>query len=231
MQIKKKIPCILIARKNSKGIKNKNRIIINGVTLIQHSINYLKKCKFVDDIVVSTDDEKIEKIAEKNDCFAIFPRPKKLSTDFATTEAVLKHALNIYENKFGITEITAFIQLTEYFKPKKILDQCILALIKNKNIDSCFAGYEQHKNFWIKKNQYLKRISPFKDRYKPRQLKNPIYREDTGLGLATRSIFIRNGERVGKKTICISYNNPLFSLDLNNKTDLVLINKLAKYFS
>ena len=79
-----------------------------------------------------------------------------------------------------------------------------------------------------KKKKFLKRISPFKDRYKPRQLKNPIYREDTGLGLATRSVFIRKGERIGKKVVCISYNNPLFSLDLNKKSDLVLINKLAK---
>ena len=42
---KNKIPCIVLARKNSRGIKNKNRIKLNGLPLINHTINYLKKVK------------------------------------------------------------------------------------------------------------------------------------------------------------------------------------------
>ena len=49
------------------------------------------------------------------------------------------------------------------------------------------------------KNNFLRRITPFKERFKPRQTKKPIYREDTGVALATRSKFIRNSERIGKK--------------------------------
>ena len=226
MQLKRKIPCILIARKNSKAIKNKNRKIIGGKPLIEHSIDYLKKCKFVNDIVISTDDKKIAEISKKKKCFTIFPRPKKLCTDHASTEIVLKHALQIYEKSNGKTEIIAFIQATEFFKPKNLLDNCIKTLLKNKKIDSCFVAYKQYKNFWIQKNGYLKRISPFKERYKPRQLKKPIFREDTGLGLATRSKFIRNGQRIGNKVQCISYSNPLFSFDLNHNLDLKLINKI-----
>tara|TARA_X000000368_G_scaffold396801_1_gene365369 strand:+ start:11 stop:691 length:681 start_codon:yes stop_codon:yes gene_type:complete len=226
--MKKKIPCILLARKNSKGIKNKNRIIISGKSLIEHSIDYLKKSKLIDDIIVSTDDKKIAKISMKKKCFTIFPRPKKLSTDSASSEVALKHALEIYEKKNGKTEITTFIQTTEFFKPQKILDDCIKTLIKNKKIDSCFAAYKQHKNFWTKRNSYLSRISSFTERYKPRQLKNPIYREDTGLGLATKSKFIRMGERIGKKVKCVPYSNPLFSLDINTYEDLKLIKKILK---
>ena len=49
------------------------------------------------------------------------------------------------------------------------------------------------------KKYYLKRISPINERYKPRQIKKPIYREDTGLGLATRSKFIRKMKDLAKK--------------------------------
>ena len=226
MRLRRKIPCILIARKNSKAIKNKNRKIFGGKPLIEHSINYLKKCKFINDIIISTDDKKIAEISKKKKCFTIFPRPKELCTDHASTEVVLKHALQIYEKSNGKTEITAFIQATEFFKPKNLLDNCIKTLLKNKKIDSCFVAYKQYKNFWIQKNGNLKRISPFKERYKPRQLKKPIFREDTGLGLATRSKFIRKGQRIGNKVQCISYSNPLFSLDLNHDMDLKLINKI-----
>ena len=225
--MKKKIPCIVLARKNSKGIKNKNRINLNGKPLIQHTIDHLKKVKLIDDIVISTDDNKIANISKKNNCFTIFPRPKKLSNDYATSEVALSHALKIYEKIKGKTDIISFVQTTEFFKSPKILQDCINVLIKNKTVDSCFAAYEQHKNFWIsKKNNYLKRISPINERYKPRQIKKPIYREDTGLGLATRSKFIRKNERLGKKIKCISYNDPIYSLDLNNVEDLKLIKKI-----
>lgn len=223
-----KIPCIILARKNSKGIKNKNQIKLNGISLIQHTINFVKKIKLIDDIVISTDDKKIANISKNNKCFTVYPRPRKLSNDKATSEMALAHALKIYEDKKGKTKITVFVQTTEFFKSVKILQSCIKMLIKNKEVDSCFAAYEQHKNFWISHNNYLKRISPYKERYKPRQVKKSIYREDTGLGLATRSYLIRKGERIGKKVKCISYTDPKYSFDLNSKEDLKLLKKIIK---
>ena len=82
----KKVPCFILARKNSKAVKNKNIISIGGIPLIMHTINYVKKSKLISDIVISTDDPKVAKIAKKNKCFVIFPRPKKLSNDNAPTE-------------------------------------------------------------------------------------------------------------------------------------------------
>ena len=54
----KKIPCIILARKNSK-IELKIEILIN------HTINYLKKVKLIDDIIISTDDKE-SKFQRKN---------------------------------------------------------------------------------------------------------------------------------------------------------------------
>ena len=70
--LKKKIPCIVLARKNSKGIKNKNRIKLNSIYLIEHTISYLKKEKLIDDIIVSTDDEIIANISKKINVLQFF---------------------------------------------------------------------------------------------------------------------------------------------------------------
>tara|TARA_B100000003_G_C10900762_1_gene359163 strand:+ start:657 stop:1328 length:672 start_codon:yes stop_codon:yes gene_type:complete len=221
----KKIPCLVLARKNSKSIKKKNLRKLSGFTLIEITIKYLKKSKLISDIVVSTDDKHIAKISKKNKCFTIYPRPKELATDTATTESALKHALKIYENKYGKTNIVAYAQVTEPFRPKDIMDKCINTLIKNSKVDSCFASFKQKKNFWIMKNNFLKRISPYDERFKPRQIKKPTYREDTGIALATRSKFIRKGERIGKKVKCISYEDPKYNIDINNIEDLNLAKK------
>ena len=50
------------ARKNSKGIKNKNIKKINGKPLIQYSINHANSIKSKNIIVVSSDSKKILKI-------------------------------------------------------------------------------------------------------------------------------------------------------------------------
>ena len=54
----KKVPCFILARKNSKAIKNKNITSLGGIPLIMHTINYVKKSKLISDIVISTDDLK-----------------------------------------------------------------------------------------------------------------------------------------------------------------------------
>ena len=221
----KKVPCFILARKNSKGIKGKNTILLNGIPLILHTINYVKKCKLVSDIVISTDDPKVAKISDKYKCFTIFPRPKKLSNDLASTESALKHALIIYENKKKQVDVIAYVQITEPFRPKGILDNCIDKLIKDKKVDSCFAAYEQHKNFWIKKSKKILRLSKYEERYLSRQIKKPVLREDTGIALATRARLIKLGERIGKNVKYIGYNNPEFNVDINTLQDLKFAKK------
>ena len=73
----------------------KNLKKINQLNLVEITIQYLKKSKYLDDIVISTDDNIIANISNHNKCFTIYPRPKKLSSDFATSESALKHAIKI----------------------------------------------------------------------------------------------------------------------------------------
>ena len=117
----------------------------------------MQKSKLVSDIIVSTDDIRIKRISEKYKCFTIFPRPKKFSQDFSKSEPAIKHALENFIKRKGKIDIYAYLQVTEPIRPKNILDKCIKNLVKNKSIESSFAGYVMHKNFWIKKqNKYLK---------------------------------------------------------------------------
>ena len=62
----KKILAVIPARKNSKGIKNKNIVKINGRPLINYTINSAKHSKYITDIIGSTDSKKIFQIFKKN---------------------------------------------------------------------------------------------------------------------------------------------------------------------
>jgi CMP-N,N'-diacetyllegionaminic acid synthase len=226
---KKKIPCIILARKGSKSLKSKNIVMLNKKPLILHSIEYAKKSKYISHVVVSTDDLRVYKLAKKNDCFCIYPRPKKYSTDTAKTESALLHALKAYEKIFGKTEFYAYLQTTEPFRPKDILDRCIKNLLKDSNVESSFAGYEMHKNFWEYKKNKLRRISDKKNRSIPRQKKKIVYREDTGVALASKSSVLKKyKERIGTKIKIEPYNSLAGLIDIHTSKDLKLAEQIKK---
>ncbi len=220
-----KIPCFILCRKNSKGLKNKNKLMIGKKTLFDITLDYVKKSKYVTDVVVSSDDSSILNKAKLKNCF-IIKRPKNLSGDKISSEKVLKHAIEIFENQFGKSKYSGYVQVTEPFRPKNILDDCFKKIINSK-YDSCFAAYAQYKNYWlIEKKNILTRLTNFKDRKKPRQIKKPILREDTGIALATKSYYLRKGERIGKKVTCVIYDNPKYNIDINELEDLKLARKI-----
>ena len=70
----KKILAIIPARAGSKGIKLKNLVKINKKTLIQITAETLKKTKFIDRIILSSDHKKIISESIKNGIDAPFIR-------------------------------------------------------------------------------------------------------------------------------------------------------------
>ena len=89
----KKVIAIIPARSGSKSIKNKNIIKIKGKPMIEYTIEYAKKSKLVDQIIVSTDSQKyLSKIRKYNLTYEIL-RKKKLSKDLTQDFPVVKDAL------------------------------------------------------------------------------------------------------------------------------------------
>ncbi len=220
------IPCVILARKNSQGLKNKNIHKLQNKTLIEHSIIYAKKSKLISHVVVSTDDKRIFNIAKKYSCFCIYPRPKKYSDNFSRSEPAIKHALEKFTKTFGPIDIYAYLQVTEPLRPKEILDKCIKNLLLNKKIESSFAAYVYHKNFWIYKNG-LKKVNKNHRDYMPRQKRTKIYREDTGVALASRYKLIKKGIRVGSKVKLVPYEGLYGLIDIHNKQDFLLAKKIS----
>ena len=93
------ILCTICARGGSKGVNNK-ALKINGKHLIEITIKQALASKVFDEIVVSTDLKKIQKIAVKRGVKCWFLRSKKLSSDKSPKVPVIRDALLRAENKF-----------------------------------------------------------------------------------------------------------------------------------
>ena len=121
----KKILALVLARKNSKRLKNKNLLNLNGKPLISWTFDTLNKKKirrlFVD-ILVSTDSLKIQNLSKKYKLLSPWLRPKKFSNKFSTSESAAIHAISWYEkNISSVDGIFLFQPTSPYRSQKKII--------------------------------------------------------------------------------------------------------------
>ena len=84
---------IIPARKNSKGVINKNIKIINGHPLIYYTIKDAKKSGLLTDLIISSDSREIKRIAKKNEINNFSLRPAKLATDNSTIDKTIRYEL------------------------------------------------------------------------------------------------------------------------------------------
>ena len=91
----KSVLCVILARGGSKGVTKKNIQPLLGIPLIAYSILAAKKSKYINKIIVSSDDDEIREIAEKYGAEAPFKRPKNLSSDNANVHKAFKQSNSI----------------------------------------------------------------------------------------------------------------------------------------
>lgn len=93
----KRIIVTIGARGGSKGIPHKNILPLAGKPLLVHSIEAAKEFGWADRITVSTDDPKIQKVAQKWGVEVPYLRPAKLSGDVVSRELVIAYAAQAAE--------------------------------------------------------------------------------------------------------------------------------------
>ena len=72
----KKILGVVVARLNSKRLKNKNILRYKKKMLIEHTFESAKKSKFIDNIILSSESEKIINLAKKLATMFLLKDPK-----------------------------------------------------------------------------------------------------------------------------------------------------------
>ena len=126
---------IVLARKGSKSIKNKNLFKVNRKPLIQYTFEEAIKSKLLSNIILSTDDKKIINLSKKFNIMNYGLRPKNLSSDKAKSIDVIIHTLN--KIKENIPEFIVLLQPTSPMRKAYHIDIAIKKMIRfKKNYDS-----------------------------------------------------------------------------------------------
>lgn len=135
---KKKILVIIPAKGNSKRLKNKNILKIDGLPLVIRAAKEALKSKYVDELLVSTEAKSILNICKKNNINTL-NRPKKLSRSSTEKQEVVVHAVNYFKKN--------------YFKPEVVVSlQCNSPEFNFRDLNKALVFFEKklHPNAKIK---------------------------------------------------------------------------------
>lgn len=121
---------IITARGGSKRIPGKNVKEFMGKPMLTYAIEAALKSELFREVMVSTDDEEIAKIAREAGAAVPFMRSEATSDDFATTDDVLMEVLDTYEKRGETFDYMACIYPTAPFVTAKKLRGAMALLIE-----------------------------------------------------------------------------------------------------
>lgn len=134
---------IIPARGGSKRLPRKNVLDLCGKPLIVWSIEAGLKSKYIDKVVVSSDDDEILNTSKFFGAETI-KRPNELASDTATTFDAIKHTIVNIENY----EYIVLLQPTSPLRSAKHIDEAI-RLLEEKKADAVISVCEMdHSPLW-----------------------------------------------------------------------------------
>jgi len=158
----KKILSLIAARGGSKGLPGKNIKPFLGKPLLVWSIEQAKESRYIDKVVVSTDNEQIASVSKDYGAEVPFIRPKALAKDGSSVFDVIIHALNFLKKKGEVFDILVLLECTSPMRYKNDIDNVIKTLVDNKNANSVagVVGLTNEHPLWSLKvkDAYLARF-------------------------------------------------------------------------
>lgn len=121
---------IITARGGSKRIPGKNSRIFLGKPMLVYSVEAALSAGIFREVMVSTDDEEIARIAREAGASVPFMRSEKTADDFATTDDVLMEVLTMYEERGEVFDYMACIYPTAPFVTGRKLKEAMCLLIE-----------------------------------------------------------------------------------------------------
>ena len=98
---------IIPAKTDSTRLPKKNLQVINGKTLLEHSLDYAKSSKYIKHIIVSTESEEVREICKNYDDIRVLGRPEHLLKDAEVADVYV----DIFQNYIVPTETTHMVAI------------------------------------------------------------------------------------------------------------------------
>jgi CMP-N,N'-diacetyllegionaminic acid synthase len=218
---------LIPARAGSKGIPQKNLKPLAGKPLIAWSIEQAKSAKGIGRVVLSTDGADIAAEARKWGAEVPFVRPAEISTDSASTELAMIHAVEALGKDGYRPDFVVLLQPTSPIRRKGAIDAAI-RLLEENNADSLVSTREIHPFLW--KNPQNAQAG-YDVQRRPRRQDVPdderLYEENGSIYITRTDVLMRDHCRLGGKIVAFAMSSAE-SIDIDTAEDFALAGALME---
>lgn len=212
---------IIPARGGSKGVPGKNLKKVGGITLVARAVAAATAAESIDSVFVSTDDAAIAAAARSAGA-GVIDRPQELSSDSASSESALLHALDALPT---IPEVLVFIQATSPFIDPNDLDTAVARVLEDE-CDVVFAAKRTHAFLWRLADTGAVGVNHDASFRIRRQDLEPQFQE-TGAFYVMRSEGFRGAQHRFFGRVGIAVVDDLTAVDIDSADDVELATRIA----
>ena len=214
------------ARGGSKRIKRKNLRLLNGRPLLSYVLETAQKSRFIDDIIVSTDDLAIAEYVTNIWDVMLRKRPSELASDDVPLDPVVYDAVLQAEQQNGYEyDIVITLQPTSPTLMNTTLDQAIEEFIHN-SYDTSIAAVEDSHLGWRATDRGP--VPLYEQRVNRQWL--PITYRETGAFVISKRRVVTMKSRFGNK-IAIFPISREEAVDIDEEVDWVFAKTLLNQLS
>ncbi len=217
-----KILGLILARGGSKTIPKKNIRLLGGKPLLAHTIEKAKSSKYIDRLILSTDDMEIAEIGEKYGADVPFMRPSELAQDDTADYPVFVHALKwLAENEKWKPDFIVHLRPTHPFRKKEDIDLGIEMLAGNPRADSVWTvavpPVTPYKMFSVENDGFLKPVFTIhgeKETFNwPRQKLPKVYNHYGQVDVTRYETIMKKNSMCGENILPIFLEGEVFDID------------------
>ncbi len=220
-----KVVTVIPARSGSKRVPRKNIRKLNGVSLVERSIQHALESSLVDEIILTTDDATAKEIG-KNLGIRVINRPKHLASDNATTVDTVLHVIETLDRVYDLIVV---LQPTVPFRESRLIDSAIEMLRDS----SCDAVISHLPVDYFHPNRMKKIVDGFIKPYSEQEIPNisrsqlpPAFYRDGSLYAIRAKSLIESKSFIGHRTKAI-ITDPNKFVNIDNERDWMFAELLA----
>ena len=187
-----KVIAVVPARGGDPEVPYLNIKKLGAIPLIAHTLEEAKKSKYIDRLIVSTDDDQVERVAREYGA-EVVRRPDELAQNISEIREVIRHAVETVENDTRF-DIVVTLQATSPFRRAEQIDAAIDELADN-DFDAVISLKEVRMLTWHRPQG---KLEPLFERPGRRDELEPLYHEDGAIRAVGRDV-LESSERLGKK--------------------------------
>ncbi|RMI45593.1 N-acylneuraminate cytidylyltransferase [Streptomyces triticirhizae] len=180
---------VIPARGGSKGVPGKNLAPVGDAPLITRAVRECRAARLLTSVVVSTDDPGIAAAAHAAGA-EVIERPEDISSDTATSEAAVLHAMGVYEERHRVrVDVVLLVQCTSPFLSREEIDGVAAAVLDGADTALTVAPF--HGYLWREAAATGGHGVNHDKAYRPRRQDRPQDLLETGAAYAMRAAGFR----------------------------------------